>query len=134
MLGDKIGELQGQITSTRVLSTDNGPVIEASYQGAGNLLGVETTDLGTYESVMRPDGTLFGQGEGVTMTEDGEVVTWKGQGVGTPTGEGLGVSWRGAIYYWAPSEKLARLNSIASTYEFEVAEDGSISATIFEWK
>ncbi len=46
------------------------------------------------------------------MTQDGEMVTWKGQGIGRLTGVGA-VSWRGAVYYQTASEKLARLNGIA---------------------
>ncbi len=134
MLGEKIGEEQGQITGVRVLSVDGDPKLEVSFQGTGNLLGVETTDIGTYESVMRPDGTIYGEGHGVIMTADGEGVTWKGAGVGTPTGVGMAVSYRGAIYFSTASEKLAALNTYAAVYEFDVDENGATSATFEAWR
>jgi hypothetical protein len=95
---------------------------------------MDGTDMGTYVSVTRPDGTLFGDGQGVTMTTEGAVATWRGQGVGRFTGRGTAVSWRGAVYYQSQSEKLARLNGVAVVFEFEVDENGNTHATSWEWK
>ncbi len=135
MVGDKIGEEKGKITGYRVLHSDgSGPKVEASFQGKGKILGIDATDMGTYESVLTPAGVLNGKGQGVTMTSDGEVAYWRGEGVGTFTGRGMGVSWRGAIYYQTTSQKLARLNSIACVYEYETDEEGNTSAKFYEWK
>ncbi len=131
MLGDKIGELQGQIVGMRVLSTSP-PQMEVTFQGTGRLLGRDTNEIGTYVATMRPDGTLYGSGEGLSMDAEGNATTWKGNGVGIP-GEGMSASWRGAIYYASDAEPFARLNSIATAYEFETAADGNVSATLFEW-
>jgi hypothetical protein len=38
--------------------------------------------MGTYWSTMRPGGFLYGEGQGVMMTSDGESVVWVGQGTG----------------------------------------------------
>jgi hypothetical protein len=92
------------------------------------------TDMGTYMSTPRPDGTLFGSGQGVIMTKEGDMVSWTGQGVGRFTGHGSAVSWRGGIYYQTASQKLARLNSVAAIFEYEVTEDGRVQATLWEWK
>jgi hypothetical protein len=82
MLGEQIGHETGQITGTRVLPGDGSAVqVEASLQVGGTLLGIPVNDIGTYLSVARPDGTLFGQGQGVAVTDDGETVAWNGQGV-----------------------------------------------------
>jgi hypothetical protein len=136
MLGEKIGEESGRITVQRVLPSEGQgpPTVEASFEGQGTILGVQESGLGTYTSVLRPDGTLFGQGEGVIMTEDGEAASWKGRGVGRFTGEGTAVSWRGALYYQTASEKLARLNSVAVVFEFEVDAEGNTQATYYEWR
>ncbi|MEV7522306.1 hypothetical protein [Streptomyces sp. NPDC091371] len=134
MLGELIGEEQGETTGIRVLSTDGGhAVLEASFQATGTLLGASAKDMGTYESVTRADGTLFGQGQGITMTADGETLSWHGDGVGHFTESG-GVSWRGAIYYETTAERFAQLNSIAAVYEFETDESGRITAKVYEWK
>ena len=48
MLGEKIGEISGKITSQRVLPNLGGaPKMETSFQATGSLLGVELKDTGT---------------------------------------------------------------------------------------
>ena len=135
MLGEQIGEETGQITAMRVLPAEGaGPKVEVSFQSSGTLLGARVNDMGTYISVTRPDGTLFGDGQGIAMTEDGEVATWRGAGVGRFTGQGGAVSWRGAIYFQSTSERLARLNGIAVVFEFETDQSGKVEAKSFEWR
>jgi len=134
MLGDVVIEERGQITGMRVLSSENGPTMEVSFRATGNLLGSEATDIGTYVSVVREDGTLFGDGQGVAMTADGGMVSWTGQGVGRFTGRGTAVSWRGALYFQTDSDDLARLNGVAGVFEFEVDENGQTHAKTWEWK
>ena len=135
MLGEQIGEETGQITGMRVLPDEGaGPRVEVSFQSSGTLLGVHLSDMGTYVSAARPDGTLFGDGQGIGLTDNGEVVTWRGQGVGRLTGQGMAVSWRGAIYFQATSERLARLNAVAAVFEFDTDESGKTEAKTYEWK
>ena len=126
MLGEQIGEVTGQITGTRVLPDQGaGPMVEVSWQTSGTLLGAHIVSaLATSVSVTRPDGTLFGDGQGIAWTDQGEVVTWRGQGVGHFTGHGTAQSWRGALYYQATSQRLAQLNGIAGVYEFEIDQNG----------
>jgi hypothetical protein len=135
MLGEQIDEETGQITGMRVLPGEGaGSKVEVSFQSSGTLLGAHMTNMGTYISVSRPDGTLFGDGQGIIMTDEGEMVTWRGQGVGRFTGHGTAVSWRGAIYSQTTSERLARLNGIAGVFEFEADESGKTAAKSWEWK
>lgn len=135
MLGDLLGEEQGQVTGMRVLPSEGqAPKVEVTFQAGGKLLGLDVTDMGTYHSVLRPNGTLFAEGQGVTMTADGDAATWIGQGVGRFTGRGTAQSWRGAIYYQTASSKLARLNGAAVLFEHEVDENGRASARLWEWK
>jgi len=91
MLGEQIGEETGQVTGTRVLPDEGaGPKVEVSFQSSGTTLGVHGSNIGTYISVARPDGTLFGEGQGIATSDEGDVVTWRGQGVGRLTGQ----AWR----------------------------------------
>ena len=134
MQGDKICEYSGKITSRRVLpNPGGGPKMEASQQLNGKLLGVETTETSTYWSVMRPDGTLFGEGQGVAMSEEGDVATWVGQGVGT-VGKAGAVSFRGAVFYHSSSPRWSRLNNVAAIFEYSVDAEGNSSSTLWEWK
>jgi hypothetical protein len=135
MLGEQIGEETGQITGMRVLPDDGaGAKVEVSFQASGTLLGLHASNMGTFISVTRPDGTLFGDGQGFSMTDDGEAATWRGQGVGRFTGHGMAVSFRGAIYFQTASERLARLNGMAVVFEYEADESGKVADKTYEWK
>lgn len=135
MFTEQIGEETGQITGIRVLPDEgHGARVEVSFQANGTLLGTHTTSMGSYTSVTRPDGSLFGEGQGVTMTDNGEMVSWKGQGVGHFTGHGTAVSYRGAVYFQTAAERLARLNSIAGIFEYDTDESGKTVDKTYEWK
>ena len=134
MLGDKIGTESGKVTSQRVLANPGGgPRMETSIRTTGTLLGVNQTSTATYSSVMRPDGTVYGEGQGITMGEDGSAATWVGQGVGTLK-KGGAVSYRGALYYQTSSPRWARLNNVAAIFEYEVDGEGNTTGEIWEWK
>lgn len=113
-----------------MVSTDPARV-EVSAETEGTLLGVAARTIITYQSQLRPDGTVYGEGEGVVMGKDGDVATWKGQGVGV-FGENGAISYRGAVYYQSASPKFERLNKIACVYEYEVDAEGNTSAKLYE--
>jgi hypothetical protein len=134
MLGELVGQETGQVTAIRVLPGGGEPNVEVSFQAAGTLLGTNETNIGTYTTVTRPDGTLFGEGQGVVMTESGDMASWKGEGVGHFTGEGTAVSWRGAIFYQTEAQSLARLNGLATVFEYDTDASGKTDARTYEWK
>ncbi len=84
MLGDQISEEKGKITSQRVLDVEGGePMIETSFSATGNYRGVETTATVTYSASPRPGGAIYGEGQGASMSKDGqEMATRTGQGIG----------------------------------------------------
>ena len=132
MIGDQIGESKGKRIVRRVVSSD--PVtVEVSFEDSGNMLGVATSGFGTYQSVIRSDGSLYGEGGGLMMTPDGEGITWKGSGVGK-FGPGGAVSYRGMLFYRTPSQKLARLNNTCGAFEYEVDAAGNTTSKVWEWK
>jgi len=133
MLGELISEAQGKRTARRVLSTSPAFKVEVSFEDSGKLLGIDINNIGTYWSEARPDGSLYGEGQGVVITKDGETATWKGQGVGRFVSGGA-VSYRGAIYYTTSSPKLARLNTVAAVFEFEADANGNTHTKSWEWK
>ena len=134
MLGEKIAETKGKVTLQRVLPNPGGtPKMETTFQDAGTLLGVNINETGTYSAVMRADGTLFGEGQGIVMSAEGDAASWVGQGVGTLKKDGA-VSFRGAVYFQSASPKWARLNGYAAIYEHESDPQGNTRTTTFEWK
>jgi hypothetical protein len=134
MQGEKIGEESGKVTSRRVLpNPDGSPKMETTAQSDLTLLGVKATNTVTYWSVVRPDGTLYGEGHGIVMGKEGELATFIGQGVGTIKKDG-GVSFRGALYYQSSSPQWSRLNSMAAIFEHEVDAEGNVRSQLWEWK
>jgi hypothetical protein len=133
MLGELITESHGKRTARRVLSTSPAFRVEVSFESSGKILGIEAHTIATYWSEGRPDGSLYGEGEAVVITQDGETATWKGQGVGKLLADGT-VSYRGAVYYSTASRKLARLNTVAAVFEFEADANGNTTEKSWEWK
>ena len=134
MLGEKIGEMSGKITSQRVLSVaDGGLKMESSFQATGTLLGIRVKEIGTYSTVFRHDGTQYGQGEGVMMLSDGKTATWTGHGVGTTNKDGT-ASYRGSIYYQSTPLEWSRLNKVAVLFEYEIDAEGDTHSQYWEWK
>lgn len=134
MLGEQIGEGRGKRTGRRVLSTDGGGFkVEVSFEETGKVLGFDIVDIGTYWSSTRPDGTLYGEGQGVVLSPDGGMATWKGAGVGKIATDGS-ISYRGAIYFTTSTPKFARLNFCATLFEFDVDPQGNTHSKNWEWK
>ena len=133
MLGEKIGEMSGKITLQRVLSIESGgPKMESSFRANGSFLGANAKDTGTYWTVVRPDGTLYGEGQGVMTGKDGKMATWTGHGVGAMKKDGT-AAYRGAIYYQSMPPKWSRLNKVAVLFEYAVDADGNTHSEYWEW-
>lgn len=132
MLGDVLGESKGRRIVRRVLSSD--PLrVEVSFEDTGTMLGIATTGMGTYTSEGRPDGSLYGEGQGVMITADGEPILWRGSGVGKLLAGGA-ISYRGILYYRTPSQKLAPLNNACGVFEYDVDAVGNTTSKVWEWK
>lgn len=132
MIGEQIGETRGKRLVRRVLSTEP-PTAEVSFEDSGQLFGVSTTGMGTYTSVINPDGSIFGQGQGINMTPDGDGIAWKGSGFGK-FGAGGAVSYRGMLFFKSNSPKLAHANNVCGAFEYEVDASGNTVSKIWEWK
>lgn len=136
MLGDQIGEEKGKISSQRVLDVEGGiPKMEISFSATGNYRGVETTATVTYSATPRPGGALYGEGQGVLMSKDGqEMATWTGQGIGRFTSPGK-IRFTGSLFFNTSSTgKLAFLNNSVGVFEYESDESGNTAAKVWEWK
>jgi hypothetical protein len=133
MLGEQIGEEAGKVMVRRVLSVDGGTKVEVSLQSTGKLMGVETRNTVTYWAGIRPDGSLYGEAQGLVIGKGGERATFKAQGVGKLL-DGGAVSYRGAQYFSSDSPNLSRLNSIAVVFEYEADADGNTKSKLWEWK
>ena len=132
MLGEMLGQTSGKRLVRRVLSVTP-PTAEVSFEDSGQMLGVSVNGFGTYTSVVRPDGTALGEGQGAMVSADGDMITWKGSGLGK-FGAGGSLSYRGILYYSTTSQKLAKLNNTAGVFEYEVDPQGNTTSKVWEWK
>jgi hypothetical protein len=97
------------------------------------VLGVPVNGMGTYTSIVRADGSIYGTGQGMNMTQDGESITWTGTGVGH-FGPGGSVSYRGMLFFRTTSPKLAQLNNSCGAFEYDVDPTGNTTSKVWEWK
>ena len=133
MQGELVIEGRGKSTGLRVIPTEGqGPKVEVSFQTRGKILGQDYSDIGTYWSVIRPDAFLYGEGQGIATTDQGDTATFVGQGIGRR--RGAAVSWRGTVYYQTTSKNLSRLNGIAVIFEYDVDAEGNTQIKGWEWK
>jgi hypothetical protein len=130
-LGEIVGEARGKITAMRVLPDGK---IEVSQQGTGKLLGSEISDMVTYWTTMRPNGTAYGEGQQAIMSDDGSAI-WKGSGVGKPIGQGGG--WKYGVagaFQTVTSQKWGRLLDVYTVSEYDVDQNQNYHWKEWEWK
>ena len=133
-LGELVLEDSGQITGIRVLSTDaSGTTLELNLQLSGTIRGVGQNTLWTYTMLQRPDGSLYGQGNGVLTTDNGDVnlLTFLGSGKTNPGGT---VRFCTMLHPHGATGQNADLNAIGLAGEYEVAADGTATNKCWEWK
>jgi len=134
-LGEELGEGRGKITTLRVLSDGK---IEVSQQGTGKLLGSEIiSDVATYWTVMRPNGTAYGEGQQALMSGDGGSAVYKGSGVGKPIGQGSSGGWKYAVaaaFQTVTSQKWGRLLDVCTVQEYDVDQNQNYHWKMWEWK
>jgi hypothetical protein len=134
MLGEIIYEQKGKISGYRILDTE-GPTIETTITGTGIINGIEVTDIVTYWS--KPSGedlkTFHAEGQGVILTKDGEMATWKGYGIGRYNGRNR--TDKGSVFFKTSTNgKLSFLNNKIGVFEYEADENGNTNGKIWEWK
>jgi hypothetical protein len=135
ILGEVLAESSGQITGYRVLAAEGqDSKVEVSFQGRGSMLGAPMSDTGTYWQVIRPGGTLYGEGQVLMMTEEGEVAPWRGFGVGRPTGRPPAATFGVAGAFYGASGSLSRLGTVANVVEYEIDEEANYRWTMWEWR
>jgi hypothetical protein len=136
MLGNKIGDERGKVTSRRILPGDDYRYVkmEISFESQITVYGVEGIAIGTYVVFERIPGQMYGEGQGVYMTKDGESAIWNGHGIGEGTADG-GMKFAASIAFQAGATgKLAPLAKCLVLVEHTAAADGTISSTLHEWK
>jgi hypothetical protein len=89
--------------------------------------------LGTYWTIPRSGGALYGQGQGFLTTRDGQIATWTAQGLGHFAAPRT-IWFRGSIFYHTDSTgTFSFINNLMAVFEYDVNEVGNTSARSWEW-
>ena len=126
-------EEQGKITNQRVLEVHPHPVIESTFVANSTILGdIPAHDLGTYWATLYTNGTVHGEGHGISTTRDGEMVTWTAEGIGNANPDG-DVRFEGSLFFNTSSEgELSNLNNKVAFFDYEVDSEGNTSDSVWE--
>lgn len=125
---EDIGHETGQITGRRVVEGEAGaPLVEASFETQGEVLGVAIMNMGTFTSRQRADGSLFGDGQGLLQGPSGQSAPWQGSGIGQRAPDGT-IVYQAAIFVEPSATKLDELAKTPLLVEFKVAPDGEVNA------
>jgi hypothetical protein len=126
-------EEEGKITNQRVLQVHPHPVIESTFVSNQTIFGdIQARNLGTYWSTVYTNGTVHGEGHGISTTTDGEMVTWTAEGIGNanPAGD---VKFEGSLFFNTSSEgELSNLNNKVAFFDYEVDSEGNTSDSVWE--
>lgn len=134
MLGKEIAHEVGQTTGVRIIEhPQHGSAMEVSFRAEGTLLGVHSDDVSTYVSWVEPDGSLRGEGRGLTRGENGEAATWEASGTGRLREDG-GSDFRGALYYRSTTPTWSKLNGTCCVFEYSADAGGKTEAKLFLWE
>jgi hypothetical protein len=90
------------------------------------LPGQEITEIGTNWQIPRPGGVLYGEGNVLYITGDGQSAQWTGFGVGRPTGSFPAGHFAVCGSTETDSQALSRLNKVAPVTEYDVDQDRKI--------
>jgi len=136
MLGEKIGSERGKVTSRRIIPGDDKMSfikMEITVEMETTVYGVSGMNIGTYVVYERGPGQMFGEGQGIIMTNDGDGIIWQGVGVGRGEEDGS-IAMAASIVCQTTSEKLAKLNHLLVLVEQKADMAGSASSELYEWK
>ena len=135
MLGNKLGEEHGKVTSRRILPGEDYRYVkmEISFESQGHFFGVDTTHMGTFTAFERIPGQIYGEGNGIWMTADGEGAIWNGHGIGTAMPDGS-IKFAASLCFQSGEGKLAPLSKCLILIEQTTAADGTVSSVAYEWK
>jgi hypothetical protein len=135
VLGKRLGEETGKVTGRRILPGEDYRYVrmEITFETQATILGVAGMDTGTYVVYERADGQLYGEGQGIFISNEGEGAIWNGHGIGRPTGDGMGVAFAASIAFQTNADRLAELNKCLVLLEHTTDGQGNVRSTAYEW-
>jgi hypothetical protein len=135
MQAEKISDLNGKVINRRVLDTDV-PALESTVVATGKYKDVEVTETITFVVNPQSNDLLNAVGRGIIIAnKDGEMATYKGEGVGVYNTSDRYTVWKGTLFFRSTSTaKLAFLNNLVGVFEAKIDNDQNFSGQTYEWK
>ncbi|MGH9206275.1 MAG: hypothetical protein ACRD1G_06925, partial [Acidimicrobiales bacterium] len=101
---------------------------ETTFESAGYLGDIHYTNLCTLWSVIRPDGTLYGEWKGGLRSDGNDTAVYRGITGGSYVDETLHTRvYRGALTFENASGALAELNSTLAVFEAVLDDAGKVT-------
>jgi hypothetical protein len=118
-IGKPLADERGKLTVRRVISVESGSArVEMTFESAGLLGDVHYTALGTLVSVIRADGTLYGDLMGGLRTDGNDTAVFRGITGGKYTDNTAHSRvYRGSVTYENATGALAELCSGLAVFE-----------------
>jgi len=134
MLGELIYEAKGLIKSERVIDISE-LKIETTFEAKGKIKDVEVLDLGTFWSVPRPDGRIYGENKSIFFTRNNNVIATAQDKVIGEKINGSTLRFIGSAFFKTSyTGKLSFLNNIIGIFEAEVKDNKYLTVKKWEWK
>ena len=132
----KIGNLtyqeNGRVTGKRVLDV-NGPVMENSYSASGTLKGnIPVTNIGTIKVFIRSGGAIYGEGQGVMISRNGEIATWISQGIGHADQSGNVIVYGSVVFGPSSTGNISFVNNMMLVFKQVVSQTNNVSSKAWE--
>lgn len=108
--------------------------METSVAANGNFVGSQVNVTLTYTSKLVTNGVVYGWGNGVLMTTDGDMATYTGEAIGKIASSGMSVGVGLYFTILTTSGKLASLSNLVAVLEAEVDAQGDFSEKTWEWR
>jgi hypothetical protein len=131
-LGKLLYKGDGKQTAVRILDAKGS--IEASGNDSGKFEGsnLKSTNFWTVKTVLEFDGTEIGEGNGLMLAEDREIVFYTTSFTGRPNNSGRSI--RGSVNFQAGSTgTLSSLDDKVGVVELEFDANLNYSLKIWEW-
>lgn len=135
-LGDPFYKERTKATSIRVIDVINGPKVEVSFSGNGTIRdSINVTDIGTIWTLPTSGGMIYGEGQGLLTTQQGEMATYTQKAIGQYTPEGR-VVFHGSMFFktLSPTGQLASLDNQMGIYNYESDIAGNAIRQVWEWQ
>jgi hypothetical protein len=126
-------EGKGKQTQLRILNANGAAKASGNDNGKFKDLDLDSTNFWTVSTVFESDGTEIGQGNGIMLAQDGQIVNYTTSFTGKPKNSGRSI--RGSLSFQTDSQgTVSSLDDMVAVLEFDSDAAQNYSLKLWEWK